>query len=260
MSEQKDTSERLAGKRIVVTGASRGIGLGVALACARQGALVGVNCRQPLSDEDEGHRELRERGAEQLLFDVREPEAVNVALDDFAERQGGINGLVNNAGVVAPGLLVMLGDEQLRQVVDTNLMGSLYCTRAALRAMVRQRGGTVLNIGSVSAQKPWRGQTAYAATKGALESLTRALAVEYGKKGIRSACVCPGPVQTDMLGPASGWAGVKGSGAEQLVDRVPLRRLGRVDDVAAAVVFLLSDEAGWMTGGVIHVDGGFLYG
>jgi 3-oxoacyl-[acyl-carrier protein] reductase len=246
----------LAGKRVVVTGASRGIGAAIAVAAAREGAIVALNFRVS-RDAAEGVVQAIARGggrAELLPFDVRDSAAARDAIAGFAAREGRLDALVNNAGVASPGALVVQTDDALRAVVETNLCGALYCARAALEPMLAQRAGVIVNVGSTSSVRPWRGQAVYAATKGALESLTRALAVEYGPKNIRVHCLRPGPIDTDMLKPA------RELGEREILSRVPLRRLGRSEEVAEAAVFLLSDRASFMTGAVHTVDGGFLEG
>jgi 3-oxoacyl-[acyl-carrier protein] reductase len=243
----------LEGRRVVVTGAGRGIGRAIARACAKAGALVGVNYHR----SEAGAQALAEEAPSSyvlLRFDVRDAAAVTAAVARFHEEHGRIDGWVNNAGVSRPGLLITASEEDLREQLDVNVLGPLLCARAVLPLMIAQRSGVILNVSSVAATRPARGQAAYAATKGALESLTRALAVEHGKKGIRVHCVRPGPIDTDML------AGTQALAEEELRRRVPLGRLGTPEDVAALCVFLMSEQAAFITGSVHAVDGGFLEG
>ena len=238
----------LTGKRIVVTGASRGIGRAIALACAAAGARVGVNFRDQ-APEDIGD------GAIPLRFDVRDARAAAEEIGRFVETCGGIDGLVNNAAMNVGSLLVSASDDDIRAVIDTNLLGPIVCTRAAIGAMLRQRGGgVILNISSVAAVKGGRGQTVYAATKGGLEAFTRSLAIEYGRKGIRAVCIRPGAVDTDMF------ALTKELAAGEVLDRIPLRRFASPEEIARLAVWLLSDEAGYVTGSVYPIDGGFPLG
>jgi 3-oxoacyl-[acyl-carrier protein] reductase len=241
----------LEGKRIVVTGAGRGIGRAIALHCARAGALVGLNYLH----SEEGARALAAEMPERftlLPFDVSDAVAVTQAVAHFQSRHGGIDGWVNNAGVNRPALLAAAEDPAIREQVAVNLMGPILCARAVIPVMVAQRAGVILNVSSVAATRPSRGQAVYAATKGAVESLTRALAVEYGRKGIRVHCLRPGPIETGMFEATSVLAG------EEVRRAVALRRLGTPEDVASFAGFLLSDAAAFVTGSVHAVDGGYV--
>lgn len=243
----------LKDKRIVVTGAGRGIGRAIAEACAREGAIVGVNYHK---SEDEA-RALRDKDPDRyrlLPFDVSDAEAVSEAVTRFREEEGRIDGWVNNAGINLPDLLAVAEPERMRAQVEVNLLGPLYCARAVLPVMLEQRGGVIVNIGSVAAARPFRGQAAYAASKGGLESLTRAIAVEYGRKGVRAHCVRVGPTETRMFEATKALAG------DQVRAQIPLRRFGRPEDAAEMVVYLLSESSGFVTGAVHTIDGGFLAG
>lgn len=235
----------LEGKRIVITGANRGIGRAIAIACLEAGARVGVNMRDAAALDD------ALRDAIPLPFDVRDGEAVRRNIDAFVEQTGGIDGLVNNAGVNIARLLVDVKDEDVGAVFATNIGGTIACTRMALPHMLRARGGVIVNVSSVAAERPSRGQTIYAASKGAIESFTRAVAVEYGRKGIRCHCVRPGAIDTQML------ASTRAVAEEEILQRIPMRRVGRVEEVARVVTFLLSDASSYVTGAIHPVDGGF---
>ena len=198
--------QTLAGMRVIVTGASRGVGRAVALACARHGATVGVNFHRSESEAREVAAMLGNAGT-LLRFDVGDPEGVRAGFDAFAERTGGIDALVNNAAIVRPSLLVSAGDEDVETVVRTNILGTIACTRAALSRMLPQRRGVILNIGSVVASSPCRGQAVYAATKAAVETLAAAVDAEYSRKGIRCECLALGAVSTGMLAPTLALAG-----------------------------------------------------
>lgn len=241
-------------KRIVVTGASRGIGRAIALACGREGAVVGINFRsrqaeaQALKDEIAGRYGTT---AHLLPFDVTDPDAVAGGVRAFLQHEGRLDGWVNNAAVISPGLLATADPEQIRAQVDVNLLGPLFSVRAVLPAMLAQRSGVFVNVSSVAAAAPSRGQAVYAATKGALESLTRALSVEYGRKGIRAVCVRPGPADTDML------RATRQLGEEEILGHLALHRIAAPEEIAELVVFLLSDRAAYVTGSVHAIDGGY---
>jgi 3-oxoacyl-[acyl-carrier protein] reductase len=244
----------LAERRVIVTGAGRGIGRAIALACAAEGAILGLNHRTSRAGAESLRDEIRSRfGSEARLlpFDVADAAAVQGAIDGFVEREGRLDALVNNAAVVEPGLLATLDDASIQRTIRTNLLGPLNCIRAVLPAMLRRRSGVVLNIGSTSAAHPGSGQAVYAATKGAIESLTRAVAAEYGRKGVRCVCIRPGPIETTMSD------GVRELVGDVLRARIPLGRFGTPEEVAAAAVYLLSDRAAYVTGTVFAVDGGF---
>ena len=243
----------LEGKRVIVTGASRGIGRAIAIACAEAGALVGVNFHR---GEEEARDVAGRIGSQAVLlrFDVGNSSAVSAGFEEFERRAGGIDALVNNAGIIRPSLLASAPDEDVSEVVHTNLVGTIVCTRAALRPMLAQRQGIILNVSSVAAQRPVRGQTVYAATKGGIEAFTRAVAVEYGRKGIRCQCIRPGPVDTQMLAPTRAIAD------DTVLERIALKRLVTPAEVADLAVFLLSDRAGAMTGDTHTIDGGFIAG
>jgi 3-oxoacyl-[acyl-carrier protein] reductase len=227
----------LEGKSIVVTGAGRGIGRAIAAACVRAGALVGVNYHA----SKETARELCSTHPDRfilLAFDVRDPVAIAKCIAEFCERAGRIDGWVNNAGVNRPGLLIATDINRIREQIEVNLLGPILCAQAVLPVMLQQGSGVILNVTSVAAVRPVRGQAVYAATKGGLESLTRALAVEYARKGIRVHGIRPGPIGTQMMETTA-------LAEDQVLAHVPLRRLGRPEEVAELAVFLMSDRASY---------------
>jgi len=218
-----------------VTGASRGIGRAVAMACARHGAIVGVNYHR----SETAARDLLDTiGSGVLLpFDVGDPEAVRAGVRTFVERTGGVDALVNNAAIVRPSLLVSASDEDVEAVVRTNVLGVLACTRAVLAPMLAQRRGVIVNIGSVAAANPGRGQAVYAATKAALAALAAAVNAEYARKGIRCECVALGAVNTEMLAPTLAVAGAAA------VERVSAGAIAPPDAAAEQIVACLAGNS-----------------
>ena len=244
----------LRGKALVVTGGARGLGRAIVEQAAREGARVHFLFHASAAAattivnmlDEEGHRVTGH------ACDVRDAAALALVLQAIEEQEGRIDGLVNNAGVNRPGLLLATPDEAMAEQLAVNLMAPMVASRAVLTGMIRRRSGVIVQIGSVAASKPFRGQTVYAATKGALESFTRALAVEVAARGVRVLCVAPGPVQTDMLASALD--------PEEARRRTPTGRIAEPVEVARLVTFLLSDAASAMTGVVVPADLGYSLG
>ncbi len=231
-------------KRVLVTGASRGIGKAIAEACAADGAFVGVGYKT----SREAAEELAARiGGVARAIDVADPASIEAAVAAF----GQVDALVANAAMHVGGLLATADPTALRELVLANVLGPLACARAVLPSMLAQKKGVILFVGSIAASRPARGQAAYAATKGSLEALTRAIAVEYGRKGIRALCIRPGAVATDMLETTRSMA------EDEIVARIPLRRIADPVEIAKVARHLLSDDAQYMNGAVIDVDGGY---
>jgi 3-oxoacyl-[acyl-carrier protein] reductase len=247
----------LADKRIVITGASGGIGAALARTCAREGALVGVGYGKRAAEAEALAARLTAehgRAAQALRIEVREPESIAAAVSDFIARHGRIDGWVDSAAVSRPGLLVSTEVAALTEQLEVNLLGPLLCARAVLPRMMRQKSGVLLHIGSVAAVRPTRGQAGYAASKGGLEALTRALAVEYARKGVRVLCLRLGPVDTPML------ASTRALAEEEITRRTLAQRIANADEVAEHAVFLLSERARFATGSIVTVDGGYQLG
>ncbi len=240
----------LTGKVAVVTGASRGIGRRTALTLAGAGATVVVTSRgdAAVSVADE----IAAAGGQSLALaaDVADAEAVHRVVETTVERFGRIDVLVNNAGITRDQLLLRMKREDWDAVVATNLTGTFLCTQAVLRTMLKQRAGRIISISSVVGQSGNPGQTNYAATKAGIIGFSKALAREVASRSITVNVVAPGLIDTDMTRDISTDAQAHWASA------IPLGRLGTPEDVAAAVCFLASDAAGYITGQVIAVNGG----
>lgn len=245
------SGRRLQDKCVIVTGAARGIGRAICLRCLSEGATVGANFYRSA----ELAEDLRRKHPGRVILlpaDMREESAVTSMVQRFAAETGRLDGLVNNAGVASMRFLALARDSgPLREMIATNLLGTILGSRAAISVMWRQNGGSIVNIGSVAAERPSAGQAVYAATKGGVIAFTRALAAECEAR-VRVNCVSPGPVDTDML------RGVLGPEVEQSGLREAMGPLASAEDAAATVAFLLSDEATSITGAHITVDAGYV--
>ena len=233
----------LEGKTALVTGASRGIGRSIASELASAGATVVLSYR---TGADEAESLASEIGGRAVQADVSDPESARA----LVEEAGDVDILVNNAGVTRDGLLVRMSDEDWNTVIDTNLAGCFYTCRAAARGMMKKRAGTVVNISSIVGIHGNWGQTNYAASKAGIIGFTKSLARELGSRNVRANVVVPGYVKTQLTDVLPEEA----TGA--MLQNTPLGRLGDPDDVAGAVRFLCSDEASFITGAVLLVDGG----
>lgn len=235
---------------VIVTGASRGIGRAVARRLAADGAAVVAAAR---SDHADGvAAEIRDAGGRSVgvSVDVTDPERVEAMVRAALDEYGRIDVLVNNAGIVRDRLALRMTPEDWDAVVATNLTAAFACARAVLRPMIRQRGGRIVNVGSVVGRMGNAGQANYAASKAGLEGFSKALAREVASRGITVNVVAPGMIDTDMT------AGLGESARKTLLAQIPAGRLGTAGDVAGAVCFLASDEAAYVTGHVLAVNGG----
>lgn len=238
-------------KYALVTGASRGIGRAVAIRLSREGYNVIINYLSNDSAASEVMAEIVSSGgkAELLKFDVSDPGAVDCALENWENSHPGeyISVLVNNAGVRDDSLMVFMSDEQWKKVLSTDLDSFFYVTRRLLKNMLSRRFGRIVNVASLSGLKGLPGQTNYSAAKGALIAATKALAQETAKRKVTVNAVAPGYISTDM---------VSGLDENELKGLVPAGRFGRPEEVAAAVSFLVSEDASYITGETISVNGG----
>jgi len=245
-------SSALAGKLALVTGASRGIGAAIARDLAAAGGRVVVNYRERRDAAEAVAADIRAAGgfAEVLGFDVADGDAVDAAIRDVAARLGNVDILVNNAGVSADGLILRTSDEAWDRVLDVNLKGVFNCTKAVSRAMMRARSGRIVNISSVVGFMGNTGQSTYAAAKAGVIGFTKAAARELASRDITVNAVAPGLIATDML------EGMQAAARDMVLALVPLGRFGTPEEVAAAVTFLAGPGGAYITGQVIHVNGG----
>jgi 3-oxoacyl-[acyl-carrier protein] reductase len=241
-------------KVAVVTGGSRGIGRAIALALAGPGTSLVITHANPASPGvPETLEAIRAKGAdsaESQVWPAQDPDLGRERLAELSERLGGLDVLVNNAGVTKDALSIRMADEDFRRVLDVNLFSVFSLCRAAARVMLRQRSGRIINVSSIVAFTGNPGQANYSAAKAGILGLTRTLALEYAPRGVTVNAVAPGLIDTDMT------RALDPRAAEALLARIPLGRKGSPEDVAAAVAFLASDGASYITGQTLHVNGG----
>lgn len=243
---------RLEGKVALVTGGSRGIGRAVSVTLARAGAFVAVGYlgREDAAKETLAAIEAAGGKGEILRIDVGDPESVEVAFKGLVERNGKVDILVSNAGIAVDQLLLRVKPEDLARTWATNLDGAIYCAKAAVRTMMRKKHGRVIHLSSVVAESGNPGQAVYATSKAGLIGLTKTLAREYASRGITVNAVAPGFIETDMT------SALGDEQKKSILEQTPVGRIGTPDEVAAAVLYLASDEAGYVTGQVLRVNGG----
>ena len=242
----------LTGKVAIVTGGSRGIGRAVALMLGRQGADIAFLDRLACTIEDHTQGDLEALGRRTVCVggDVTDPAACAATVEATLEAFGKIDILVNNAGITRDDLILRMTDQAWREVLEVNLTGAFNMTRAVLRPMLKARSGRIVNMSSVSGQMGNAGQANYSASKAGLIGLTKATAREVASRGITVNAVAPGFVVTELTD------GLPDSVKDAIKAATPLGRFASVDEIAAAVTFLASDEAGYITGQVLGVDGG----
>ena len=243
---------KLEGKIALVTGASQGLGRAIALKLAANGAdvaIIYVGPEEPAL-ETKGGIEALGRRAVCYPCDVRDEQAVEATVAQVKKDLGKVDILVNNAGVTRDGLVMMMKEADFDTVIDTNLKGTFLCMKAVSRIMMKQRYGRIVNLSSVVGLRGNAGQVNYAASKAGVVGMTKSLAKELASRGVTVNAVAPGFIETDMT------AAMPQAAKDAMMPTIPMQRLGQPEDVARAVAFLASDEAAYVTGQVLAVDGG----
>ena len=241
----------LSGGVAIVTGGSRGIGRSIVELLAAAGMEVVLTFRQNAAAAADVVKACQGLPVTAEPLDIADAQACAAFADKVVDRTGRIDLLVNNAGVIRDNLLALLEEEDVRQVLETNITGTFNMTRAVVPQLISQRRGKIVNISSVAGEKGGRGQTNYAASKGAINAFTRSLAVELASRGITVNAVAPGVIDTEMS------RDVRERAPEAVASRILLRRIGKPEEVAYAVWFLASRYADYITGQILPVDGGF---
>ena len=244
----------LKNKVAVVTGASRGIGREVALKLAALGAAVIINYNGSEEKAEEVKKQIEDKGGKAEIYqcNVSDFDACKEFIDYVIKKYNSIDILINNAGITRDGLLMRMSEKDFDDVINTNLKGAFNCIRFASRQMMKQRSGRIINISSVVGVSGNAGQTNYAASKAGIIGLTKAVAKEVASRHITVNAVAPGFIQTDMTDILSE------NTKKQIASMIPIGTFGSPKDVANATAFLASDEAGYITGQVLHVDGGMV--
>lgn len=246
-------SKRLAGKTAIVTGGARGIGLVIARRLATEGASMTI--MDILEGEiEKAVQSLKDEGlqAEGFVADVTSPEQVEAVMKEIVAREKRIDILVNNAGITRDGLLIRMKEKDWDLVMNVNLKGTFLCTQKALRYMMKARSGVILNISSVIGEMGNTGQANYAASKAGIIAFTKSTAKEFAGRNIRANAIAPGFIETEMT------ATLPEDVVKAYSDAIPLSRMGTPEDIASLCVFLASDEASYITGQTIRVDGGLI--
>lgn len=243
----------LKDKVVLITGASRGIGRAIAINAAKEGAITIVNYVNNRDAAEEVVKEISASGgiAKSFRANVANKKEVDKMVDEVFNEFKRIDVLVNNAGIVKDGLLLTMEPDDWYEVINTNLGGLFNCTKAVSKYMIMQKSGKIINMSSVAGEKGGKGQSNYAASKGGVNAFTRAVAMELAPKNINVNAVAPGVIETEMS------ETVIRRAKDKILDMVALKKLGTPDNVANVVIFLASDKSDYITGEIIHVDGGF---
>jgi len=252
----EDRAVRLKDQVAIVTGGARGIGKGISAKFAAEGAKVAIVYRGSKEAADQLVAEIGEKGgtAQAYQCDVADFAAAEKVVNDVATAWGRIDVLVNNAGIIKDGLFLRMDPANWNAVINTNLGGTFNFTRTAVEVMFKQRRGRIINVSSVAADHVNKGQVNYSASKGGINSFTRALAIELASRNILVNAIAPGFIETDMSQVVRNMAG------ETIQKMIPVRRFGQPEDIARVAVFLASEDASYVTGQVITVDGGLSLG
>lgn len=242
----------LQGKVVVVTGGSRGIGRGICIRLGAMGALVYINYVSRSSAAEETQKYIQDAGgkAEIICFDVADGKAVQDAFKKILSEAGSVDILINNAGITRDGLMARMKESDWDEVMNTNLKGAFTCAKLASRTMMKKKWGRIVNISSVSGVAGNPGQVNYSAAKAGLIGLTKSMAREYASRNITVNSVAPGYIQTEMTD------SLDQKTQEQIKGEIPLGVFGRVEDVAGAVAYLVSEDGQYVTGQILNVNGG----
>ena len=242
----------ISGRFALVTGASKGIGKASALKLGEQGVNVAVNYNSSQAEAEDTVEQLTALGVQAFIVkgDVSSLDEVSRMVDEVTERFGQIDILVNNAGIISDSLLIRMSDKAWEDVINTNLSGTFYCTRAVLRGMIRRRWGRIINIGSVVGIRGNIGQVNYSASKAGIIGFTKALAKEVASRNITVNTVTPGYINTDTVDV------LPQATKDRIMTWIPQGHFGEVDDVAHMVAFIASEKARYMTGQIVSIDGG----
>ncbi len=246
------------GKVIVITGGTRGIGFAIAKEFAQTGAVVAI-CSRNINSVEKAKEELNTLGFSMIFgmsVNVMNIEEIKEFFNHIEEKFGGVDILVNNAGIQAPKPSLETTEDVWDRIIDTNLKGNFFCSKFAAEHMIKKGGGSIINISSVQSIYVADGQVPYSATKAAIVQITRSLAKEWAKSGIRVNCVAPGSIPTDIN--QEFYSDPKN--LESTLKRIPFGRQGRPEEIAKVVLFLASEDASYITGQTIYVDGGLLLG
>lgn len=244
-----DMSEQETQKIAIITGAAKGIGKAIAVTLAAEGYYVVVNYLSDKKGAEDTLAQAQAAGGNGEIsgFDVRDSKEAERVIADVYERFGRIDVLINNAGIIKDGLFMMMEPENWKAVIDTSLHGFYNMTRPVIEKMVRQRSGVVISLSSASSLVPNRGQANYSAAKAGLNAASRVVASEVARLGVRVNVVAPGLIETDMIAEAP---------KDHIKTLIPMARIGKPEEVAKVVAFLCSDDASYMTGQVVSVNGG----